>query len=299
MLDAIVGELTTVFPFPYIHIGGDEVDHKAWEGCPRCKALMEREKITSLAHIQRYFTARYEEILRKHGRKMIGWNEILDDKLSKSTAVMAWQNDVPGYKAATGGWNVVFCPGQHCYFDMKESPRDSWGMAWAGIVPLSAAYNFDPLARPGLSDEQKKRVMGVQACLWTEFITSNERGDYKIWPRLCALAELAWTPQPRRNFADFMDRLGPAHLDRLALLGVAFRVPDPEVNEVAPGLVRVTPPFAGAEIHYTTDGSEPTEKSPRWTGEPISSNSAHPVKVMTIMPSGRTSHAVTLRAVKK
>ncbi len=226
MLDAMVGELASLFPFEYIHIGGDEVNNKAWAGCPRCKALMEREKIPSLGQIQGYFTHRYNEILHKHGRKMIGWNEILNDKLSKDSAIMAWQSDVPGYKAATGGWNAVFCPGPHCYFDMKESRSDAWGHTWAGIIPLSQVYNFDPLARPGLTDEQKARVLGVQACLWTEFITSHERGDYKIWPRLCALAEMGWTPQSRRNFAEFMDRLGPAHLERLKLLGVAYRAPD-------------------------------------------------------------------------
>ena len=97
MLDSMVDELAKLFPFEYIHIGGDEVDHRAWAGCPRCKALMEREKIPSLGQIQAYFTRRYDEILHKHGRKMIGWNEILHDKLPKDSAIMAWQNDVPGY----------------------------------------------------------------------------------------------------------------------------------------------------------------------------------------------------------
>ncbi len=287
-----------LFPFEYIHIGGDEVNHRAWAGCPRCKALMEREHISSLAHIQGYFTHRYEEILRKHGRKMIGWNEILNDKLSKNSAIMAWQNDVPGYKAAAGGWNVVFAPGQHCYLDMKESPFDTWGMTWAGIVPLSQVCGYDPLARPGLTDEQKTRVLGVEACLWTEFITSNERADYKTWPRLCALAEMGWTPQPRRDYADFMNRLGPAHLERLGLLGVAYRVPDPDLETKGGGVV-IKPPFAGAEIHYTTDGSEPTPKSPRWTGEPIHAEASQPVAACTFMPGGRRSLVATTAKSKK
>ena len=282
------------------------------------RPLMEREKIASLGQIQAYFTRRYDEILHKHGRKMIGWNEILNDKLPKDSAIMAWQNDVPGYKAASGGWNAVFAPGQHCYLDMKESRDDTWGMTWAGIVPLSAVYNYDPLARPGLTDEQIARVLGVHACLWTEFITSNERGDYKTWPRLCALAEVGWTPQPRRNFAEFMDRLGPAHLERLGLLGVAYRVPDPEVKlaaeggptvvgatgpvgkaKVKGGVFEIRPPFAGAEIHYTTDGSEPLQTSPRWTGDLILVEGLRPLAARTFLPGGRTSHAVTVPAVKK
>jgi hexosaminidase len=142
-------------------------------------------------------------------------------------------------------------------------------------------------------------VLGVQACLWTEFITSNERGDYKIWPRLCALAEMGWTPQPRRNYDNFMDRLGPTHLERLGLLGVAYRVPDLELQSAGRGLVQVKPPFTGAEIRYTTDGSEPTAASPRWTGEAIPANSAHAVAARTFLPGGRVGHTVTLPTVKK
>jgi hexosaminidase len=298
MLDAMVGELAKLFPFQYIHIGGDEVDHNAWAACPRCKSLMVREKLPSLGHIQGCFTRRYEEILRKHGRKMIGWNEILNDRLSKDSAIVSWTGVDPGYKAATGGWNVVFAAGPHCYFDMKESPRDTWGHSWAGIIPVSQVYAFDPLARPGLTAEQKLRVLGVQACLWTEYITSHDRADHKIWPRLCALAELGWTPQPRRKFAEFMDRLGPAHLERLGLLGVAYRVPDPELQWTDPGTVQIRPPFAGAEVHYTTDGSEPMQASPRWTGEPIRAEASHPVAARTFLPGERMSHVVT-PAVRK
>ncbi len=111
---------------------------------------------------------------------------------------------------------------------MKESPRDTWGHTWAGIVPLPKVYSFDPLARPGLTDEQKTHVLGVQACLWSEFITSNDRADYKTWPRLCALAEVGWTPQSRRTFTEFMGRLKTGHLSRLDLLHVAYRAPDPK-----------------------------------------------------------------------
>jgi hexosaminidase len=298
MLDAMVGELAELFPFAYIHVGGDEVDHKAWANCPRCKALMQQQKLPSLASIQGYFIHRYEEIVRKHGRKMIGWNEILNPKLSKDSAIVAWQSVEPGYRAAAGGWNVVFAAGPHCYFDMKEAARDTWGHNWAGIIPVSKVYAFDPLSRPGLTDEQKTRVLGVQACLWTEFITSDERGDYKIWPRLCALAEMGWTPQPRRNFQEFMDRLGPVHLQRLGLLGVAYRVPDPEFIAGEPDTVRIQPPFTAAEIHYTTDGSLPNASSPRFNGEPIRIQNSQPVAAQVFLPGERTSHVV-MEPIKK
>lgn len=228
MLDAIVGELAELFPFEYIHTGGDEVNSRAWAGCPRCKALMNREKFTSLSQLQGYFIRRYEKILSKHGRKMIGWEEIANDGLSRDSAIVAWHSGEPGYKAVAAGRDVVFAPGPFCYFDMKESASDTWGHTWAGIVPLSKVYSFDPFARPGLTAKQKSHVLGVQACLWTEFITSHERADYKTWPRLCALAEVGWTPQSRRSFTEFMDRLEAGQLPRLKLLGVAYRAPDRE-----------------------------------------------------------------------
>ena len=138
----------------------------------------------------------------------------------------------------------------------------------------------------------------MQACLWTEFITSNERADYKTWPRLCALAEMGWTPQPRRNYADFMDRLGPATSGAAWPLGVAYRVPGPGL-ETQGGSVEIKPPFAGAEIHYTTDGSEPTPKSPRWTGEPIHAEASQPVAACTFMPGGRRSLVAATAKSKK
>ena len=226
MLDAIVGELADLFPFEYIHVGGDEVNSRAWAGCPRCKALMNREKFTSLGQLQGYFIRRYEKIVSKHGRKMIGWEEIANDGLSRDSAIVAWHSGEPGYKALAAGRNAVFAPGPFCYFDMKESANDTWGHTWAGIVPLSKVYSYDPFARPGLTAKQKSHVLGVQACLWTEFITSHDRADYKTWPRLCALAEVGWTPQSRRSFTDFMGRLGPEHLERLKELGVAYRATD-------------------------------------------------------------------------
>jgi hexosaminidase len=294
MLDAIVGELAELFPFEYIHVGGDEVDHKVYSRCGRCMALMKREKISSLAGIQAYFIHRYEEIVRKHGRKMIGWNEILNDKLSKDSAIVSWTGLDPGYRAAAGGWDVVFAAGPHCYFDMKESPRDTWGHSWAGIIPISKVYAFDPFSRPGLTEEQKPRVLGVQACLWTEYITSHDRGDYKTWPRLCALSELSWTPQTRRNVKEFMDRLGPAHLERLGLLGVAYRVPDPEFARGDGKTVRIRPPFAGADVRYTTDGSPPSASSPRYGDEPIQVENSQKVLAQVVMPGGRTSHIVQI-----
>ena len=191
------------------------------------------------------------------------------------------------------GIDAVFAPGSFCYLDMKESPQDGWGMMWAGAVSLAKMYSFDPLARPGLSEAQRAHILGVQACLWSEYVGSQERADYKIWPRMCSLAEVGWTPQPRRNLNEFLNRLGPAHLERLSLQHVNYRVPEAELAAAGTGSVQIVPPFAGAEVRYTLDGSQPTRTSPRWTGEPLATADAVKVSAAVFAPDGRASRTVS------
>jgi hexosaminidase len=292
MLEAIVGELVELFPCRYVHVGGDEVNQSIWPQCPHCRALMAKEKIASAGQLQAHFIRRYEEILRKHGRKMIGWNEILADGLSKDSAIMSWQDENPGYVAIGRGVDVVFAPGPYCYVDMKESPQDPWGMMWAGAVSLAKMYSFNPLARASVTPAQQKHILGVEACMWAEFLGSQQRADYKIWPRLCALAEVGWTPQPRRNFPQFMDRLGPDDLARLSLLGVKYRVPEAALRTTEDGAVEVTPPFAGAVVRYTLDGAQPTADSPRWLSGPIKLRAGERVAAAVFAADSRMSRVV-------
>ena len=215
MIDDIMGELAALFPFDYIHIGGDEVNPNAWKDCPEIRAFLKREKIASPHDAQVYFTKRLEGILAKHHKQMIGWNEILNDELQRSTAIMSWTGVGPGYQAARTGFPVVMAPGPHCYFDMAypqgydEPPAHSW----AGKIDVERCYAFDPLAEKGLTAEQSQKFLGVHACLWSEFVTpwkakngwldlktAGETADYKTYPRLCALAEMGWTPQTVQHY---------------------------------------------------------------------------------------------------
>lgn len=278
-VDTVFEELKTVFPFEYIHIGGDEVNHDAWKDCPQIKSLMEREKLENLRQVQFYFTKRLEKIFAAHGKKIFGWNEVMDDRLDRGTGIMSWIGTGPGYAAAKKGFPVVMAPGQHCYFDMGypgaqgEPPSHSW----AGPVDAARVYAFDPLGDGGdLAQAAKDKIMGVQAALWTEFVqpwkgevldlpTYSSHADYKAWPRLAALAEVGWSPQENRSYVDFENRLGPESLRRMGFLGVNYRIPVPTASHKS-GVLTIHPPFAGAEVRYTLDGKTPDLSSPRVEG---------------------------------
>ncbi len=284
MIDDILGELAALFPFDYVHIGGDEVNYNSWKDCPEIQDLMRREKLAALRDAQVYFTKRLEDILARHHKLMIGWNKILNDKFRRSTAILSWTGTAPGYQAARQGFPVVMAPGPHCYFDMgyAQGYDEPPSLSWAGQIDLERCYAFDPLAEKGLTAEQSQKFLGVQACLWSELVTpwkakngwldlktAGETADYKTFPRLCALAEMGWTPQASRNIADLRERLGP-HLLRLKQAGIVFRVPMPDAVADA-GTIHILPPFDGAEVRYTIDGSDPLDSPTRarWEGKPV------------------------------
>lgn len=290
MIDDIYGELAAIFPFDYVHVGGDEVNHNAWKDAPEVKQLIEREKIDSLHGVQVYFTKRLETILAKHKKQMIGWNEILNEKLERSTGIMSWTGVGPGYQAVRMGFPVVMAASPHYYFDMgyPDAVDEPPAMYWAGAIDARRCYAFDPLGERGLTSEQAQRIKGVEACLWAEFVTpwkatngwldlktGGEAADYKFFPRACALAEAGWTPQESRDYSEFADRLAPSHLERLKNAGVIFRVAPPQAVAWQ-GSIRIQPPFAGAEVRYSLDGSDPIDSTTaiRWDRQPIAGKPA-------------------------
>lgn len=308
MIDDIYGELAGLFPFEYVHIGGDEVNHNAWKNDSQIKDLIAREKLGGLGGAQVYFTKRLEGILAKHHKKMIGWNEILNDKLARSTGIMAWTGTGPGYEAAKKGFPVVMAPGPHNYFDMAypnaiDEPR---GHGWAGTIDAKKTYSFNPVNPKDIDETSAKHVLGVHACLWAEYVspfksasgwanfTREENADYKIFPRLCALAEVGWTAQNLRNFTDFESRLGPAQFERLNKAGFTTRLDVPKI--LSKGGVSFIPPFAGAEVFYTLDGSDPfnSKTAKKWDGQLLlASPLPHKVSARTFL-EGQWSPRVEL-----
>lgn len=309
MIDDIIGEVAAIFPFSYIHIGGDEVNHKIWEACPEIKALMEKEHLGGLHQMQVHFTKRLEGIISKHGRKMIGWQEIADNKLSPDTGIMAWIGPGPGWNAAKRGAPAVLAPGGNCYFDMgcpggEDEPPSHW---WAGLVSLSRAYEFDPLSpAAGLDEAASAKVLGVQGALWTEFVTpwksksgwlelksERECAEYKIWPRLCATAETAWTPQAMRDFGGFSQRMGGQYA-RMAEAGRKFRL-EPPAAKLEKGEIRITPPWMDAKVTFTTDGTDPLDSPTAsvWDGNPIDGRHRSKLAMRAVMAAYRTVSPLT------
>jgi hexosaminidase len=296
MLDAIITQCAELFPFEYIHIGGDEVNKKAWSTCRRCKKLMADQNMKNVGNVQNYFIRRMETIVRSHGKKMMGWNEILHGgELKKDTAIMAWIGTGPGYHAAKKGHPVIMSPGPYTYFDMAQYPGER-GHWWAGVVSTEKTYSFDPMKNNDLKPEQLKNIFGVEACLWSEYLDTPEGQIwYQTFPRLCALAEVCWTPQKERSWEDFNERLHRTHLDRLDALKVAYRVPHPTAK-YRKGMVTIAPPYRTEAVRYTTNGKEPTENSPLWSGKQFLCENTGMLRMKTFRPNGRTSP--TIRGAK-
>ncbi len=200
MLDSIIREVAGLFPSPTLHLGGDEVLTGQWRECPHCKALMKERGITDAARLQDVFMSRVIEIAARHGKRAGVWNEAAaGGGIPKSTTVWGWENLTAARKAAAAGYPTVVCAGEYFYFDMRQSPRDI-GHIWAGIVTLEKVYSFS-LEAAGFTASEAENVRGIEATLFTELGLENgpDYVDYQLFPRVCALAEAAWTPDSQRK----------------------------------------------------------------------------------------------------
>ena len=264
MLDKIFAEVAELFPFDYIHIGGDEVNKGPWSKCPKCKKRLKSEKLNNVGQLQNYFIRRVEKIIRKHNKRMIGWNEILHGgKLEKDTTIMSWTGTGPGIHAAKHGHNVIMTPGPYTYFDMAQAPGER-GHWWAGVVPTEKVYNYDPHAGINLAAEKKNLIFGVGGCLWAEFLDKKDYFWYQTYPRLLALSEVSWTQSKSKNWQDFMRRVGNKQLPILDAKNIPYRVPKPKAY-IKNGVVKIELPYPKAKVYYSLDGSEPTKASTAYT----------------------------------
>lgn len=269
MLDGIIRELAALFPGEYIHIGGDEVNMQGWEECEKCQALMKREGMTDEKELLSYFVGRLEKIIARYGKKMAGWDEILENKhLSPTSRVYAWRSREKGIQAIEQNQPVVMQVASYCYVDMKQSPLER-GHNWAGIVPLERVYAFDPEEDLDPALAERRLISGVQVGLFTELLNKPNRFiEYQTFPRICAIAEAGWTPQGQRNWDDFYHRITKTHFNRLYAMGIAFRIPYPEVAYRGHAL-HAELPYPWAVVRYTADGTEPDSESALYTGDII------------------------------
>lgn len=266
MIENIIKELVGLFPSKMIHLGGDEVNMDNWKNCPSCQALMKKEGMKEEIELLNYFVRKMEKIVNKHGRVLVGWDEIIKGgDLNPSTVVYGWGSMKRAAAAVKKGQPTVFLPGQYCYLDMKQSKYER-GHNWAAIVTLDSTYKIDPINMNDFTPEEEKLVLGVQGNLWTELLNRPARFlEYQFFPRLCALSEAGWTNPENKNYEDFYYRLTKSHYDRLYNMGIAFRLPFPDVK-YENNTLKVDLPYEWAVVRYTTDGTEPVATSKIYTG---------------------------------
>lgn len=263
-LENVLDEVIALFPSQYIHIGGDECPKTRWKECAHCQELIKKNNLKDEHGLQSYFIQRIEKYVNGKGRKIIGWDEILEGGLAPNAAVMSWTGVNGGIEAAKSGHFAVMTPGAYCYFDHYQGDPQSEPNAFGGFTPLDKIYSYNPIPAE-LNAEQAKYIMGVQANLWTEYITDFKQVQYMIFPRLMALSEVGWGTADPKNYKEFENRvIGQFKiLDKMkvnyakSIYNISGKV-IPANSSIAYELTVSQDPKG---IRYTTDGTEPSINS--------------------------------------
>lgn len=295
----VLGEIMDVFPSEYVHVGGDECPKVRWEACPKCQAAIKRLGIKADSHasaeekLQSHVMTFAGKVLAGRGRKMIGWDEMLDGGLPAGAAVMSWRGVEGGVAAARAGHDAVMTPVSHCYFDYYQAiDRTNEPLAIGGYVPLEKVYGFEPVAAC-LNSDEAKHIKGVQANLWTEYIRTFSHVLYMELPRLAALSEVQWCDPQARDYAGFMRRLlqlvhqydawGYNYAHHIFDVQASLKpIPERHCFEVSFATVDDAP------VHYTLDGTVPTEESPRYT-TPVEITGTSVIKAVAVRPSFKSN----------
>lgn len=295
-LRKVFDEVTDLFPSELIHIGGDECPKVRWAECAKCQAKIRQLGLKSDIHsskenkLQAYVMEQMAEYLATKGRRVIGWDEILEGGVSQDAAIMSWRGVNGGLQGARAGHDVVMTPNNYLYFDYYQSlDHSTEPEAIGGYVPVEKVYSFDPVL-PEFTPEEAAHIKGVQANLWTEYIPNYWQVEYMELPRMAALSEVQWSEPEKKDYEDFCHRI-PQLINHYEANGYTYArhifnvkadlTPDYEKGAVVVEMSTVD----GAPIHYTLDGTEPGEQSPLYT-EPVSLTESSVVKAAAFRPSG-------------
>ena len=220
-LQDVLSEVIELFPGKYIHVGGDECPKGQWQASEKAQARIKELELKDEHELQSYFIKQMDLFLDARGRRLIGWDEILEGGLAPNATVMSWRGEQGGIAAAKAGHDVVMAPTSYTYFDNHEAQPEGEPLATGGFLPLERVYSYDPIPKE-LTAEEAGHILGVQAQLWTESIPTPKKAEYMAFPRLTALAEIAWTNPEQKDYDSFTQRLS-SHLDRLKALDVNYR----------------------------------------------------------------------------
>jgi len=292
-LQSVLSEVVELFPGEFFHVGGDEANKVNWKKCPKCLSRITTEHLKNEEELQSYFIRRIEKYLTAKGKRLIGWDEILEGGLAPNATVMSWRGIEGGIAAARQNHDVVMTPTSNCYFDYYQGTNGE-PEAIGGYLPLEQVYSYEPVPEV-LNASEAKHVLGVQANLWTEFIQHGKHAEYMLLPRLSALAEVAWVEPEQKNYEGLLGRFGK-QLARFDQMGVDYRLNPPEFSPSGGHVLLDTQKKVEVTlrnevpgpVHYTLDGSEPSVTSPLYAG-PIVLERNTVLKGKTIMPGGKES----------
>ncbi|HPH53035.1 MAG TPA: family 20 glycosylhydrolase [Bacteroidales bacterium] len=279
-LENILDEILDIFSSAYIHIGGDEASKEHWKKCPKCQERIKKENLKDEAELQSYLIKRIETYLHSKGRELIGWDEILEGGLEKSAIVMNWRDEKIGIEAAQSGHKVIMTPGKYTYFNSYQSSPEKEPEALGGFLPLENVYAYNPVP-DSLSANETDKIWGVQACLWTEYVPTEEHAEYMLYPRMLALAEVAWTNPDNKSWESFNYRVNRS-VPILQQKGYnTFTLSkEPEILMENDSLnkaiaIALKSEIYPVEIRYTTEGSAVTSESQLYEGPILIRDSAN------------------------
>ncbi|PKB44984.1 hexosaminidase [Cellulophaga sp. RHA19] len=281
-LQDVLTEVMELFPFKYIHVGGDEATKTNWKTCTHCTTRLQTEGLVNVDQLQSYFIKRIERFISSKNRVLIGWDEILEGGLAPGATVMSWRGVKGGLEASAEGHNVVMTPGTHCYFDHYQGNQDQEPLAFGGYTPLSKVYEFNPVVDK-MTPEQEKHVLGGQANLWAEHIPTEQQSEYMIFPRLAAMSEALWTPVENKNWNNFSGRVKEL-FKRYDVMGVnyaksAYQITTDAKVDIEKGELSILlkNEFPDADIRYSIDGSLLSQSSLQYQ-KPIQLNKTATLK---------------------
>ena len=294
-LKDVLSEVIPLFPGNYFHIGGDECPKERWKKCPKCQARIKKNKLGNEHRLQSYFVQRIEKLLRSKGKRLVGWDEILEGGLAQGSTVMSWRGTEGGIAAAKANHGVVMTPGSHCYFDHYQGLSESEPKAIGGFLPIETVYAYEPIPAE-LKSKQAKHILGAQGNVWTEYMPNTQHAEYMVLPRLLAMSEVVWSNKSRRDYNDFTKRL-EQHYDRFVYRDFNFRVPTPigfggKRYIFEPTEIELKSPISSASTYYRLDGLDPTPESMKYTN-PIHVANDLTLKAILVLSNGKKSNPAT------
>ncbi len=304
-LEDVIAEVVPLFPGEYFHIGGDECPKTSWKECPLCQKRIREEGLKDEYELQSYVIRRIGKVLEQHGKKMIGWDEILEGGLAPSAIVMSWRGEAGGIEAASMEHEVIMTPGGNgMYFDTFQGDPKIEPVAIGGYTLLEKVYKYNPVPDTLANTNKGHFVKGVQCNIWSEYMYNTDIMEYRVYPRLLALSEIAWTALGKKDFTDFSRRINNGYV-RLDGHGINYHIPQPEQPHGSCDFVAFTDKAnltfkttRPVKMVYTLDKSEPTPQSTVYE-TPLEIAETTTLKIRSVLPSGRMSPIRTITVEKQ